>query len=428
MENFRVPGKLGRWWENSIPSKSDQSKLQQHADQLAAAQTAIDALVAKGKQQLLKAVPELDGLKPAQLEAKFDAVLKKELKTKRDALAKLKKSPPTTTTAMGAVEQTVADVAVHIRGSYLTLGDVIPRRFPEVLAGQQKRFGKEHSGRLKLANWLTESTHPLTARVFVNRVWRWHFGRGIVDTPDNFGNLGARPSNQRLLDWLALGFIDSGWSVKQLHRTMMLSATYQMSSSASREAMQLDPTNKYFSHANKRRLEAEAIRDSLLAVSGQLDQKMTGSILSLANRGYFFNHTSKDTTNYNSNRRSLYLPVVRNHLYEVFSLFDYADAGSVVGNRGTSTVAPQALFSLNSEFTHTASLKLAERVLQSSGGETDRLNSLFAIVYGRKPTASDLTAVRGFLLNARQQNSSELEAWRLLTHALLSSNEFIYLP
>jgi hypothetical protein len=429
MENYRKPGKTGRWWENAIPTATDRIKLKEHEQQVADARTKIDNIVEQAKEQLLKTTPELKGLKPAELEAKFDASTKQELKTKRDALAKLQKAVPSQPFAMGVLEQKSADVAVHIRGSYLTLGDVIPRRFPIVLANTQEPISKDRSGRLKLANWLTKPNHPLTARVFVNRVWRWHFGQGIVETPDNFGNLGGRPTNQPLLDWLAVHFVERGWSIKQLHRTIMLTSTYQMSSSKSEPVSEIDPTNKFHSHANLRRLEVEAIRDSILAVSGQLDQKMSGTLLTLANRGYFFDHTSKDTTSYDTNRRSIYLPVVRNHLYEVFSLFDYADAGSVVGSRGTSTVAPQALFALNSEFMHNASVKLSQRVTAADLklSETDRINRLFTLVLSREPSGQDLLSVREFLANARQQNSdAPNEAWRLLAHALLSSNEFVY--
>jgi hypothetical protein len=428
MKNYRKPGKTGAWWENLIPSKTEREKLKKHTEQVANARQQIEDFIEKAKQEVVKAIPESKGLKPAEIEAKFDTATKKELKTKRDVLAALEKTAPVQSAAMGVLEQEVSDVAVHIRGSYLTLGDVIPRRFPTVLAGEQEPFGKNRSGRLKLANWLTRPDHPLTARVFVNRVWRWHFGRGIVETPDNFGNLGARPTNQPLLDWLAVQFVEKGWSIKRLHRTIMLSSTYRMSSRPSEKAAQIDPTNKLLSHTNMRRLEVEAMRDSILAVSGQLDVEMGGTLLTLANRSYFFDHTSKDTTSYASNRRSIYLPVVRNHLYEVFSLFDYADAGSVVGNRGTSTVAPQALFALNSEFMHNASVKLAQRVMRQHDTETDRIANLFELVLSRKPNGRDLAAVRAFLASARQQNpENKEEPLRLLAHTLLSSNEFVYI-
>ena len=205
-----------------------------------------------------------------------------------------------------------------------------------------KPFPAKQSGRRELADWLTRPDNPLTARVFVNRLWRWHFGRGLVVSTDNFGQLGRRPSHPRLLDFLAAELVRGNWSIKRLHRLIVLSATYRMQSRPRKDAMAVDPENRLWWRSPLRRLEAEALRDAMLAVAGQLDPQMGGSLLHVKNRGYFFDHTSKDATTYGSNRRALYLPVIRNHVYDLFELFDFPDPGTVNGNRADSTIAPSA--------------------------------------------------------------------------------------
>ncbi len=195
---------------------------------------------------------------------------------------------------------------------------------PIVLRGPAlPKINDKHSGRRQLADWLVDPKNPLTARVFVNRVWRWHFGRGLVRSTDNFGLLGEAPSHPELLDWLARRFIADGWSIKSLHRLILLSSTWQQSSTPSPETLKRDPENRLFSRATVRRLEAEAVRDSLLAASGRLDTRMGGTLLTLKNRAYFFDHTSIDKTTYDTHRRSIYLPVVRNHVYDVFQVLDF---------------------------------------------------------------------------------------------------------
>ena len=255
-------------------------------------------------------------------------------------------------TAMGVTEGDIADLPIHKRGNYLTLGEVVPRRLPKFLAnGNAPTFDAKQSGRLEAARWLVRPDHPLTARVMVNRIWRWHFGQGIVGTVDNFGVRGEVPANQALLDWLAHRFMENKWSIKAMHRLILLSSTYQMSSAGNKEAMAVDPENRLCWRAPVRRLQAEELRDSLLMVCGQLDRTMGGASLAhVKNREHLFNHTSKDGTKYESRRRSLYLPLIRNHLYDVFQLFDFPDPAVSTGDRPTTTVGPQALFLMNSEW------------------------------------------------------------------------------
>ena len=419
--------KIARWWEVPIPTMEDRKRQAEHGKQVAEAKSRVESFLARAGSPTGRTLPE-DAPGGEQPEDGLTPEMKAELKKLRDAVAKLEKSPPTVASAMAVGEREVRDLPVHIRGSHLTLGEVIPRRFPLVLAGDsQQAFGQETSGRLKLARWLTSAEHPLTARVIANRVWGWHFGNGLVGSVDNFGVIGQRPVNQPLLDWLAVALQENSWSLKWIHKTILMSATWQMSSQVNEHARSVDPENQLQWRAGIRRLEAEAIRDSILAVSGQLERELGGTLITIPNRTFFFDHTSKDTTDYSSVRRSIYLPVVRNHLYEVFSLFDYSDAGSVVGSRNTSTVAPQALFMMNSRFMARASAALAEQVA-SVHSSREQVNRLYRIVLTRSPSPGELENAMEFLRRSDQlSGNGSGDSLRLLSQALLSSSEFIYL-
>ncbi|HET6424188.1 MAG TPA: DUF1553 domain-containing protein, partial [Planctomycetaceae bacterium] len=266
-----------------------------------------------------------------------------------------------------------------------------------------------------------------TSRVIVNRVWRWHFGAGLVRSVDNFGLLGDKPSHPELLDWLALRFVQDGWSIKSLHRLIVLSATYQVGSQTEAANLERDPENQWFARASVRRLEAEAIRDSLLSVSGRLDHTMGGSLLTVKNRAYFFDHTSKDLTDYSSPRRSLYLPVVRNNVYDFFQLLDYPDAAIPTGDRPTTTIAPQALLMMNSPFVAETSEALATRLLQEvPNSDGDRIQHLYARAFGRSASADEVTQARS-LLDDITASAGRVQAWASLCQVVLASNEFIYL-
>jgi hypothetical protein len=287
------------------------------------------------------------------------------------------------------------------------------------------------SGRRELAAWLVDGRQPLTARVMVNRIWRWHFGRGLVPSTDNFGNLGERPVHPQLLDWLADRFVREGWSIKQMHRLIMLSNTYQLDSQSDDANLALDPENRYQWRAELRRLEAEAIRDAVLAVSDSLDLKMGGSLLHVKNREFLFDHTSKDETRYDAQVRSVYLPVIRNHLYDMFQLFDHADESVMSSDRATTTVASQALFMLNSPLALDAAAKFAQRLLDHEGSVADRHAYGYQLAFGRAPTAAEQARDFAYLDRFRQQLSpdpagNETRCWALLCHTWLSSSEFIY--
>ena len=428
--------KVAKWHENELPSATLTAMRVEYESQLAAKKRAVDEFVAQADKQVRDKLAA-DGTEkpPEKLETLYPDATKAELTKLREAFTTLEKNPPDYPAAMGVAEDKVIDVPVHVRGNPLKFGDVIPRRTPPVLRGPQTpKFADTASGRLELAQWLTDSQHPLTARVFVNRVWRWHFGTGLVRTTDNFGLLGERPSHPELLDWLARRFIADGWSLKSLHRLILNSNAYQQGSSQSSEMVARDPENRLFGRANVRRLEAEEVRDSLLAVSGQLDSAFGGSMLAVKNRGYLFDHTSIDKTDYTSRRRSLYLPVIRNHVFDLFQLLDFPDPAVPTGDRATTTVAPQALLMLNSDFVMQSADELAARLVSELSDGDQRLLLMYVLAYGRKPSAEERIANRAFVVKVEQSlamsepdaDKRRRQAWSILCHVTLAANEFIY--
>jgi mono/diheme cytochrome c family protein len=298
------------------------------------------------------------------------------------------------------------DAKVHVRGSYLRLGDSVPRRFPVVLAGDKQPPITSGSGRLELARWIGSPDHPLTARVLVNRLWQFHFGEGIVRTPSNFGKLGEAPTHPELLDYLAMRFVEGGWSIKQMHREIMLSAVYQQATNPSREAQHQDPDNRQLGRMNRRRLEAEAIRDNLLAVSGRLDPALGGPA----------------TRDFASRRRSLYQMTIRSDRSGFGPLFDTPDSTAPVERRINSTVAPQALFLLNDPFVLDQTRALARRVLELAQDSRQRIEGAYLLLFGRPPSLDETTIGQAFLDNG----GSGERAWEEYCQVLLCANEFIY--
>ena len=353
-------------------------------------------------------------------------VVEEQKRARQDALDDYFRVPK----AMAVSEGEVQDLPVMIRGSHLTPGPMAPRGFPRILNGSdQVRVGADRSGRSDLADWLARPDHPLVSRVMVNRIWKWHFGEGIVRTPSNFGTLGDRPSHPELLDWLARRFVEGGWSVKSMHRRIMLTDAYQMSTERNEVAVELDPENRLLWRANRRRLEAEAIRDALLAAADQLDLAVGGKTLP---HGNFTNlnagAASRDPELYAINRRSVYLPVLRSALYEVFAAFDFASPSTSNGQRSSTLVAPQALFMMNAPLMDQASRGFAKRLArESEGGDADRIVRAFQVAYSRRPDAAEVGSWQDFLRRYRVASGSRSEAWQALCRVLLASNEFLYL-
>lgn len=340
-------------------------------------------------------------------------------------------------TAMGVTDgEKPIEMTILRRGDHTNPGPVVKRRVPSVLDGETKtEMPNDGSGRLQLADWIASPANTLTARVMANRIWRWHFGQGIVASVDNFGLLGDEPSHPELLDWLAFRLIDSGWSVKALHREILLSSTYQMGNRTDPRTWDLDPEHKLLSGFPPRRLQAEEIRDSLLAVSANLDVTMGGPSLShVKNRAFLFDHTSKDLTTYDSNRRTIYLPVIRNNLYDLFSLFDSTDAAVSSGNRPTTTVSTQALFWMNGDIVRTASENLG-RQLQSKAKWDDRrrVEHLVKLAWSRPATKAELEQLlesKGefremFQGKGDDDKQAEEKAWAMVCQVVLAANEFV---
>ncbi len=366
---------------------------------------------------------------------------------------------PSIPRAMGVAEGSPTDLKIHLRGNYLTQGELAPRGFLRAVSVvSAPRAPANGSGRLELARWITAAQNPLTARVLVNRVWMGHFGEGLVRSLDNFGRLGERPSHPELLDWLAASFSSPSpasppasaaapasvspapyplnWSLKRLHRLILTSSTYRMSTAYRSQAGAKDPENRLLWRMNRRRLDAEEVRDSILAVSGGLDLKMGGTLLPLKNREYVTSTANRDTTDYNAPRRAVYLPVVRSSLYDLFTAFDFGDPSVVNGQRGATVVAPQALFLMNGKLVLRETRRLADRLLSLAGADdAARVQAAFRIVFSRAAAPVEVERHLAFLhriessLAERVPEAAErrARAWQSFCRVLLSTNEFLYL-
>jgi hypothetical protein len=367
----------------------------------------------------------------------YNESAKAEIERLEKEKKQLEQSRPDLPRAMGVGENVaIADVPIHIRGSHWTLGNMVPRGFPNVLAGDhQPPIPPGQSGRLQLAEWLARPEHPLTSRVMANRIWRWHFGRGIVPSVDNFGRLGEPPTNQPLLDWLAVRFVEQGWSVKQMHRTIMLSSTYQMSSTYDAKAAEVDPENTLLWRANRRRLEAESIRDAVTSVTGVLDLKEGGTILSYKDREYVSNTSRRGGADYDLPRRAVYLPVVRSSMYEMFQAFDLPDPATSNGDRNATVIAPQALFMMNATLVLKATHAMAEKLLADTGlDDAGRVRQAYERAFARPPSGKDVDRALTFVaqvekaLEAHESDPAKRHvlAWQSFCKALIASNEFIY--
>lgn len=308
----------------------------------------------------------------------------------------------------GGLFSKIQDVPIHIRGSYTRLGPVVPRRFPRRLAGDNQPPLSTGSGRRELAAWVTQRENPLFARVIVNRVWQWHFGEGLVRTPSNFGKLGERPTHPELLDWLATQFIADGWSLKKLHRRLMMSAVWQFDSKTSPEQLESDPENRWLSRFAPRRLEAEAIRDCLLSVSGGLRPSTGGP-------------AGDDLT---IPYRSLYVQTARWDRSSYAMLFDASNPDASTEKRVVSTVAPQALLLLNHPYFQAQAEQLARRLIESSPDNDQRIEHAYRWLFLRAPTESERSIARDLVAGSAEQ---QLANWTDLAHVLICSNEFVYL-
>jgi hypothetical protein len=305
---------------------------------------------------------------------------------------------------------------VLLRGNPNSPGPQVPRQFLHVLAGEQRQPFKDGSGRLELARAIAAPDNPLTARVLVNRVWLHHFGKGLVRTPSDFGLRSEPPTHPQLLDYLATRFMAEGWSIKKLHRLILLSSAYRQGSRAGADAQRIDPENRLISHMNRRRLDFEAMRDALLFVAGRLDLRMGGPPVEM------FEGKS-------SNRRSVYGFIDRQNLPGLLRTFDFANPDTSNPQRYETTVPQQALFLMNSPFVIEQTRGLVQRgeVATAKDGEA-RVRALYRVVFGRQPDADELTLGVRFLQTADPAagGAAALTPLERYAQVLVLTNEFVF--
>ncbi|WP_437193005.1 PSD1 and planctomycete cytochrome C domain-containing protein [Planctomicrobium sp. SH527] len=404
----------------------------EEADKLVQAQTTEQ--VEGPKPEATAALDEaIAALKTATEQA---VTLKAEVTTLETKVADLKKAaPPRPQYAMSARDKAKPDdTTIAIRGSPSQRGERVPRGFLSAIkVSQQKEIDKTRSGRLELAEWIANSENPLTARVHVNRIWSHLFGRGLVATTDNFGILGKEPTHPELLDHLALQFMEQGWSVKKAIRTIMLSRTYQLSSERTEAGMKIDPNSQYLWRAAPRRLEAETIRDSILAVSGQLDlnRPVGSTVTGLGDQ--LAREIPLEKIQPPSNHRSVYLPIVRDYVPEIFDLFDFPSPSLVSGQRSVTNVPSQALYLRNSAFVTDQSRHAARRLLAVAEVTTDEQRADLAAqwAFARQLTEEQRAGVVQLVEKVRQSKPDDeqanVNAWAAWFQVMFSTAEFRYL-
>jgi hypothetical protein len=354
-------------------------------------------------------------------------------KIKNEVLA-LELKPPDVPRAYAVREGEGKNARMQYKGDNKKLGEEVPRGFLTVLGGEKLPAGEKGSGRRELAGWITDPQNPLTARVMANRIWEGHFGKGIVATPNDFGVRGEAPTHPELLDWLTSRFAESGYSVKAMHRLIMLSRAYQLASADNPADFKKDPKNAFLWKFDRRRLEAEEIRDSLLAVSGQLDPTPGGAHPFPPMHQWTYSQHRQFFANYDTNKRSVYLMLQRLRRHPLLELFDQADPNASTGMRSTSITALQALAFMNNEFVNTQADQFAVRVGMALDDNAARIRYAYQLALGRAPTAAETAEGIGYLAKARVTlRDSGLPAERQpraalasYLHALVASDEFLF--
>ncbi len=341
---------------------------------------------------------------------------------------------------MGVQEGRPANISVLVRGELSQPGEVVPRGFVSVLdaGAAAPQIPANESGRMELAQWLTSPSNPLTARVEVNRIWLHLFGQGLVRTADNFGASGDLPTNPQLLDTLAVEFMRDGWSVKTMIRSLALSRSYQLSSATLAAGQERDPDNRLGWHFAPRRLDAEEIRDAILAASGQLKlAPPVGSLVATVGEGYIGKGIKPEVfSNANSDTRSIYLPIVRDFPPELLDLFDFAESSLVVASRDVTNVPAQALYLMNNNFVRDQSAAMAKRVVGAPLDYPQRISLAYRLALGRLPTEAEraradrylLTEGRSLIsLKGGKTMDAAMLSWSTFCQALFASAEFRYL-
>ena len=363
------------------------------------------------------------------------AKMERQVKTLTEEMKVLEKSGPKRPEAMTVTEhEDLGDCPVHIRGQIRNLGPKVPRGYIQAAfkGRETPKVPAEQSGRIQLAQWIANPNNTLTARVLANRVWMQLFGEGLVRTPDNFGVTGEKPSHPELLDHLAFKLTDEGWSLKQLIRYIISSRAYAMSSIASGSpAAQMDPENRLLWRQNRKRMDANALRDTILATAGTLDTSFMGPNIGDAkavdgNDGgagkLEYDYVFKDV------RRSLYTPAFRNKRLELFEVFDFGNNNQPIAKRNASTVAPQALYMMNHDFVMEQSHSAAKRLLAMDfSDEATRLDNAFLLTLGRSPDDREKQLASDFVMVSSTDPDAKEEHWALLFQSLFASVDFRFI-
>jgi len=353
------------------------------------------------------------------------AETKKQIQTLKSEIEEKKKTTPAPTAEIMSVYEgdEPGDYHLLIRGDVHNLGKIVPRGFIKVAqANASVTIPAQASGRLELAEWIASPQNPLTARVYVNRIWHHLFGSGLVRTVDNFGFRGETPSHPELLDDLALKLIKNGWSTKAMIREIVLSNTYQLSSESTETQRETDPDNRLFTHQNHRRLDAEAIRDTILFVSGDLDLTQHDQTIRADTKseyGYQFHNQY----------RSVYIPVFRNRLHDLLAIFDFPDPNLSIGRRNTSTLSTQALYLMNNPFVMEQSQHLASRLIKEfPTDQSGRIDALFRTTLGRLPDQTETANAEQFLNQSQTEGGpTETEVWSALCQTVIACIDFRYI-
>ncbi len=387
--------------------------------------------------ELAKLPPQEMGVRPEVQAARQQAAANvQRLEAEEAALKKAAPPPPRMAMAVRD-EDTIADAPIHIRGNPHQPGEVVPRGVLRVLPlAAPPAMPRNQSGRRQLAEWI--AAQPLTARVAVNRIWAHLFGQGIVRTVDDFGTQGERPSHPELLDALAAQFIRDNGSHKQLIRRIVLSQTYRRSVHAAPALQQADPENRLFGRANRRRVEAEVIRDTMLLVAGKLSLSGGGPVVAHLPEAAVENNSRSTLLDTDAIlTRAVYLPIIRNELPPILEVFDFADPDVATGRRDTTTVSTQALFLMNSGFANAQARAAARRLLSEAADDARRLELLFLRAYGRRPTPRETTTAQNFLREFAQllqrqppearPNDPLLEGWTAICLSVFGSHEFRFI-
>jgi hypothetical protein len=361
---------------------------------------------------------------------------RKEVQREIDKINKTR--PPLLPSVMGVTDKAEPGKAyLHKRGDFRNKGEEVGPGYPTLFSNGVDLQSKDR--RKQLADWIASADNPLTSRVAVNRIWQYHFGKGLVRTPSDFGATGDKPTHPELLDWLATEFVKSGWSWKAMHRLILLSNTYRQSSRLNELSAAKDPENKLLWRMNPQRLTAEAIRDSILVVSGKLNREMYGPGIypridpDIINTGSRPRWPLDAKDDHSTNRRSVYIFVKRSVILPMIEVFD-CPATTVTGPvRAVSTVSPQALALMNNQFVLEQSAFLAERVAREAGGNLNaQIERAFLVALNRKPNAKEMEWSLGFI-NAqaagyaeRKTEKPDAAALRDFCHAIINLNEFLY--